>query len=210
MGFWNWLRGGPGAPPVEAPPVQQAASAAAARPATEGERWYVTTDDPDRFQLDADGLPPFRLIAYQDGLRLCEDATGLLIGPTDRRLFGLGVYSYNAVGEFAYPSVCKAGDFSPGAPVRLVREPDNPHDPNAVAIKAEGSDAVAAYVSRGHAKRLAKLLDAGLQVEGIATRGTRPGVDCEAIAVVAAEPRIMARLRSPRPAHLPAPVFTKG
>lgn len=209
MGFWNWLTGRPAASPEGVPPVRLAATAAAA-PSSESARWYVTTDDPDRFQLDADGLPPFRLLAYQDGLRLCEDATGMLIGPTDRRLFRLGVYSYNAVGEFAYARVCKAGDFRPGAPVRLVRQPDNPHDPNAVAIKAEGSDDVAAYVSRGHAKRLAKLLDAGLQVEAIATRGTPPGVECEAIAVVAAEPRIMARLRSPRPAHLPAPVFTKG
>lgn len=221
MGFWGGLTGR-SEPPASSPagvtvlPVEREPTATQRNggPISDQERWYVRVDDPDRFKLDAVGLPPFHLVSYDHGevaLRLCEDATGLLVGPTDRRLFKLGVYSYNAVGEYYHPGACRSGDFTPGARVRLVRQPDNEHDPNAVAIKADRPRAgVAAYLGKGHAKRLAKVLDAGTDLEAIATRGTGPGVACESIAVLAAEPRVMAHLLSPRPDHLPAPVFLRG
>lgn len=159
--------------------------------------------------MSADGLPPFRLVRYQDVLRLCEDSTGLLVGPTDRRLFKLGVYQYNVVGEYYHQRACREGDFSPGTRVRLVREPQNTADPNAVAVRAWDPDVgVAGYVSRGHARRLAKLMDAGLQLAAIATRGTGTGAACEAIAVIAAEPRVLRHLMSPRPSTLPPPLFS--
>lgn len=118
------------------------------------DRWYVPTGgDPRRFVPGADGLPPLHLIRYRDAsgevvLRLCEDSTGLLVGPTDRRLFVAGVYSYQLRGEAHHRRVCKVGDFSPGAPVLLVRQPDNPHDSNAIAVQpASHPGTVAGFVS---------------------------------------------------------------
>ncbi len=158
-------------------------------------RRYVTGDDPNRFAPDDSGFPPLLLIRYQEGLRLSEVGTGLLVGTTDRRLFGLGIYSYNCVGEYYRQTACKDGDFSPGARVRLVREPDNPHDPNAIAVTSDGPGAsVAAYISRGHAKRLRKILDAGTQIDAIATAGTAAGQPCDSIAVLAARPELLAYL----------------
>ncbi len=53
------------------------------------ESWYVPSDAPSARFLGPDGLPTLRLIPYQDAagervLRLIEDDTGLLVGPTHR------------------------------------------------------------------------------------------------------------------------------
>lgn len=53
-------------------------------------------------------------------------------------------------------TACHRGDFALGAAVRLVPEPDNPHDPNAVAVTAD-EDEAAAYISKGNAKRWGRL-----------------------------------------------------
>ena len=171
--------------------------------------------EPERFKPDASGFPPLHLIDYRDSggirnLRLCEDSTGLLVGPTDRRLFRVGVYSYNLRGEHYATAACRKGDFRPGTPVRLVRQPDNKHDPFAVAITADDDAAKpAGYLSRGHAKRLAKLLDQGLVLRAVSTRGTGPGDTTDAIAVVAAAPELMEHLLSRRPSHLPRPAHLR-
>jgi HIRAN domain len=50
--------------------------------------------------------------------------------------------------------------FAPGSPVLLRREPENPHDPNAIGVwNAEGS-AQAGYVPRDRAAGLAAALSA--------------------------------------------------
>ncbi|WP_324421400.1 HIRAN domain-containing protein [Phycicoccus sp.] len=173
--------------------------------------WYVPSDgDPDRFLPGPDGFPPLHLIDYRDSggarnLRLCEDSTGLLVGPTDRRLFRAGVYSYNVRGESYHRAACRRADLRPGRPVQLVREPENKHDPNAVAVRSPAGETLG-YISKGHAKRLAKLLDAGLQLDAVSVRGEGPGTPTESVAVVAATPAVLAHLLSPRPRGLPRPV----
>lgn len=47
----------------------------------------------------------------------------------------------------------------PGERVKLVREPDNPHDPNAIAVKS--GDECLGYIARDDAAKLAPYLDAG-------------------------------------------------
>lgn len=126
-------RGRPSAPTRPRPP--------GAPPPSE-ERWYVPADgDGARFVGQDGAPPPLHLIDYRSGgesvLRLCEDSTGLLVGPTDRRLARAGIYVSNLRGESYHPKECKAGDFGPGQPVRLIREPDNAYDPNAVAVTAD-------------------------------------------------------------------------
>lgn len=103
----------------------------------------------------------------------------------------------------------EAGDFSPGAPVRLLREPDNEYDPNAVAIVAEGGRTTAAYVNKGKARSLAKMLDKGTELRAISLRGTGPGRACDQITVLAAAPEVVAHLLSPRPDHLPRPAHLR-
>ena len=60
-----------------------------------------------------------------------------------------GLESINVVGEQYRLDALQDAAFSPGRPLRLVREPDNPYDANAVAVyDAEGSLHVG-YLPRG-------------------------------------------------------------
>ncbi|GAA4399089.1 hypothetical protein GCM10023153_24740 [Ornithinibacter aureus] len=93
--------------------------------------WYAARDgNAARFVAADGGMPPLHLIRYRDSngetvLRLCEDSTGLLVGPTDRLSAPAGTYVPNLQAESYYKAACKACDFSPGAPVRLKGEPYN-------------------------------------------------------------------------------------
>src|SRR6266536_2498091 len=95
-------------------------------PSTQDASWYVPRDgNEDRF-LGLDGMPPLHLIRYRDWsgelvLRLCEDATGLLVSPSDRRLPKVGIYICQLRGEYYHQAECQAGNFWPGVVVRLVR-----------------------------------------------------------------------------------------
>ena len=178
------------------------------------ERWYAPQDgNPDRF-VGADDLPTLRLIPYRDTggeyvLRLCEDETGLLVGPTDRRLPRAGIYVSQLRGEAHHQAECRAGNFHPGEPVRLIREPENPYDPNAVAVYDATGQYMAAYVNKQKARTLAKLIDSGAEIEAISIRGTRSGVGCDQVAVLAASPGVLRHLLSPRPAGAPRPAHER-
>lgn len=181
---------------------------------TSDDGWYVPRDgNQDRF-VGADRFPPLHLVSYRDSygelvLRLCEDATGLLVSPTDRRLARAGVFVSQLRGEAYRPASCKAGDFEPGSPVRLVREPANEFDPNAVAVYDHTGQHMAAYVNRQKARTLARLMDSGKPIEAVSIRGTGPGVACDQVAIVAASPEVLRRLLEPRPAHLPPPAHQR-
>ncbi|WP_445942219.1 HIRAN domain-containing protein [Pseudonocardia sp. T1-2H] len=178
-------------------------------------RWYVPSgpDQKYRFQL-VDGVPPIRLIPYRDQsgeelLRLCEDKTGLLIAPKNRYLSSIGIYSSQLRGEKYNESGSSSGDFSPGAPVRLVREPGNPHDRNAIAVYDITGAHRAAYVDRLRARLIAPILDAGGALDAIAIRGTAAGRACRQIGIVAATPPVLRHLMTPRPPGAPMPAHLR-
>jgi hypothetical protein len=177
--------------------------------------WYVPHDgDPKRF-IGSDGLPTLHLITYTDTsketvLRLCEDSTGLLVGPTDRRLAPAGIYVSQLRGEAYHQAACKAGNFAPGAIIKLVREPDNKHDPFAIAVYDATGKHLAAYANRQKARQLSRLLDSDETLEAISLRGTGAGIRCDQIAILAAHPAVIARLREPRPSNLPKPAHLCG
>lgn len=87
----------------------------------------------------------------------------------------------------------------------LVREPDNPHDPNAVAVYDATGKHLTAYINKQRARQMAVLLDTGERLKAISIRATHSGHDCEAVAIVAAFPYVLAHLRSPRPEGAPLP-----
>ncbi len=84
-------------------------------------------------------------------LRRCEDERKLNWHslPTSE-----GFDSFNVVGEKYRLDQIQSASFSPGAPVRLIPEPDNPHDPNAVAVWNEDRTRMAGYVPREDAVRI--------------------------------------------------------
>lgn len=199
------------------PPVAPHAAPELVEPAPTDEesgRWYVPTDSNKERFAGPDGLPALHLIPYRDSggedvLRLVEDSTGLLVGPTDRRLPPIGVYISQLRGEVYHESGCRFGDFSAGARVRLVREPENPHDPNAIAVYDASGKHLAAYVNKQKARTLSRLLDAGQPIEAISIRGTGPGRVARQVAILAARPEVLAHLMSPRPTHLPTPAHLR-
>lgn len=170
------------------------------------ERWYVPSglEHRDRFTT-FDGIPPLRLIEYWSSetdewvLRLCENGTGLLVGPTDRRLPALGIYVSNLRGERYHQDGCLLGDFGLGARVTLVREPANEHDKNAIAIYDATGQHLAAYMNKQRARQVAKLVDRGESLDAISLRGTPAGMECPKIAVLVAAPDSIFHLTSPRP-----------
>jgi HIRAN domain len=155
---------------------------------------YVPSARLDPHRSTFDGLPRLHLVDHYSGLRLAEDDTGLLVGPTDTRLPALGIWVDNLRGTAYRSAAAKAGDFRPGVPVRLVREPDNPHDEWAVAVYDATGRHLGGYFNARKAKRLAPLLDAGHAYEAMSLRGTGAGWNCDAIAVLAAAPHVMFHL----------------
>lgn len=61
--------------------------------------------------------------------------------------------------------------------MELRREPDNEHDPHAIALHAPGARKPFAYVQRGRARGLARRIDAGEQLAGVCLWGPGPGRD---------------------------------
>lgn len=177
------------------------------------DRWYAAPDRDNQRFIGEDGRPTVHLIRYGDGhdmvLRFCEDSTGLLVGPTDRRLLPAGLLVSNLRGGRYYEADCIAGDFCPGAQVLLVPEPDNPHDSQAVAVFDRTGRYRAGYVTKQKARAYLKRLAAGEQLVAISLRGSRPGGEPGVVSILAAAPGVLAHVLAPRPAGSPPPAHTR-
>lgn len=146
---------------------------------------------------DEDGRVNLRLEPVRDLLVLTAPG-GEWIYPFSPTLCRFGITVFKLRGASHYEAAVKAGDFSPGTPVRLVREPDNEHDPNAIAVYAIDGKGPAGYVNKQNAARLAKMIDSGEPLEAIAIRGAKPGEDGVPVMVLVADPGTMKSLREPR------------
>lgn len=124
--------------------------------------------------------------------------SGKRVPPGNRTLSKHGLVSFGVRGDAYYES--KAADTRAGQQALLVREPDNKHDPHAVAVHAldkSGEQVQVGYVNKGLARRLAKQLDAGASVAAWFMRGDPPGRDDEGVAVVLADEEEIQRLLGP-------------
>lgn len=124
--------------------------------------------------------------------------SGKRVPPGNRTLSKHGLVSFGVRGDAYYQS--KAADTRAGQRAILVREPDNKHDPNAVAVHAldrNGEQVQVGYVNKGLARRLAKQLDAGVSVAAWFMRGDPPGREDEGVAVVLTDEEEMRRLLGP-------------
>ncbi|MFC1439066.1 HIRAN domain-containing protein [Streptacidiphilus sp. N1-10] len=169
---------------------------------------YVPADGPaDRFVPAVGRMPRLHLVDYQGGLRLCEDATGLLVGPTDRRLQFAGLHVDNLRGMSHYQPAARSAELSPRKMLRLVPEPENAYDPHAIAIYSAENVGPVGYVNKQKARRWSKLIADGVRLRAISLRGTRAGASCDAATVLVADPKVIDHLLSPRPVGLPVPLF---
>ncbi|MGJ9372254.1 HIRAN domain-containing protein [Nesterenkonia sp. CF4.4] len=141
-------------------------------------------------------MPPLHLAKRGAELWLVTDSGRHLVPPKNGNLRRLGIFAFGVRGSSNYLPALKAGSFSAGRPVTLLREPDNPYDSNAVAICSHGSKRPAGYVNKQKAAALAKRLDAGETLEAIALRGSpRGSVDGPPFSVLVTTPEILAHLK---------------
>lgn len=157
---------------------------------------YVSGDrELEVLVLDAaTGMPQLKLVEIGDRLVLVTPR-GEVINPRSRNLYKLGIFSFAIRGTAYHPWGTRMGDFRPGTPIRLEREPDNPHDANAIAAYAPDLERPAGYVNKQNAGRLAKLIDAGVEIEAIATRGSESGAERVVPCVMACSADLMGHLR---------------
>lgn len=129
--------------------------------------------------LGVDGMPPLHLAPYRGEWWLAEDSTGLLVNVGTRQLRQLGVWSVRVRGDSYAHGTLRLGL------VELVREADNSHDRNAVAIHQSGEHC--GYWNKGMARSLAERLDGGYGLTAVAISVTPPKV-------IAAAPDVMEHL----------------
>ncbi|WP_186324506.1 HIRAN domain-containing protein [Microbacterium paludicola] len=126
--------------------------------------------------MDERGLPNLRVVEFRGEWWLSETSTGRLVNAGAMVLRRLGIWSVRVRGEQH-----AAGDLRIG-PARLVREPDNAFDANAVAVYQDGVRC--GYWNKGAARSLAKLLDGGLRLSAYAISSHPPKVIAADSAVI--------------------------
>lgn len=149
---------------------------------------YLTPEQEQiALQPGPDGLIEARLERVRD--RVLVVTPSGLVNPNSRTAHSAGLHSFKIAGTAHYEAAVNAGNFTPGAPVRLVRESKNPHDAAAIAIYAENGRSKAGYVPSTVAKRLSRLMDDVVELVAVSVRGPGPGSD-------GADPRMLVCARS--------------
>ncbi|PXA71863.1 HIRAN domain-containing protein [Cryobacterium arcticum] len=155
---------------------------------------YLSSDRWDELLVsDAAGMPTLYLQSHKGRLWLTEPTTGLLVSVGNKHLRRMGIWSVSVRGLDYHKAAVRAGDFRPGSKVRLVREPNNAFDKNAVAVCAASSNDIIGYFNKGMAPGLAKVLDTEAPVEAISVTGDGVG-KTGPVQVVAASPAILRHL----------------
>jgi hypothetical protein len=153
---------------------------------------YLAGDDEARaLQVGPGGLIDANLQRVRD--RLLVVTPSGWINPRSRSSHKAGLHSFLIRGTSYHRAGLTAGRFSPGTQLRLVREPDNPHDPNAIAVYSQ--DNKAGYVPASRAKVLAKLMDSGVKLVAVSTRGAAAGVEGVVPQVLVCEQALMRHLQ---------------
>lgn len=142
--------------------------------------------------LDGNGLPTAELRRVKD--RFVIVTSDGMVNPKSRSIYRLGLHAFQVRGTAHHQAAANRGDFRPGTPVHLAREPNNPHDPNAIAVFADNVYNRAGYVPKQTAARLTKLIDAGADVVAISLRGGGPRTADVVPTVLAAERHVMEHL----------------
>lgn len=214
MGFLSHIFGGNQNKAAHDPVPEVISLPGAAGGSSKADSWYYPVGTDESVFRGPDGQPSIHALSNTDStgehvLRLIDDRTGLLIGPTDRRLPKLGLFVAQLRGETYHQAACKAGDFAPGATLRLMPEPENEHDPYAVAVFDSTGEHKAGYFNKQKARTVSRLLAEGSTLNAVSFRGTRANRKCDAVGVIAAESSLLAHLLAPRPKPLPKPAHLR-
>lgn len=109
-------------------------------------------------------------VVWVAGFHLVDEA-GRFLGRDAAAERGLLVMSVAGAAAH-HERVLQTPGAAPGAPLELRREPDNPHDPDAVAVHTADGDRLG-FVPRDLAGSLAQQLDAGIPHAAVTLRERR-------------------------------------
>jgi hypothetical protein len=100
-------------------------------------------------------------VVWLAGYTVVEAESGRYLGRDAPELAERGVRVAGVAGAGRHHAgALAAANVGPGRPLELRRDPDNPHDPSAIAVHAAGGEQVG-WVPREIAAELAPALDAG-------------------------------------------------
>lgn len=147
--------------------------------------------------LDVDRQPPpLHLVDMAGEWWLAEDTTGLFVTAANRHVRRYNIFGFNVRGWDHHREQMRAANLAPGTPVRLVPEPENPYDKNAIAVYGGNGAGPVGYVNRALASTLAKRLAAGEPLEAISIRGERArSLSDGPKTILVATPELIAHLR---------------
>jgi hypothetical protein len=115
-------------PPVAAPPVSD----------WRAESEYMAPELAKSLLVpDADARLPLRLVPRNGRLVFMIDGHARIVSATHPSLTKYGIFAGNVMGTNHRRTAAQQGDFSPGSPLVLKREPNNQHDVTAVAALAK-------------------------------------------------------------------------
>lgn len=72
-----------------------------------------------------------------------------------------GIFSLNVVGATFHAAALQDASFTPGRPLKLRREPENPHGSDAISVWNADETLTAGYIAHEDAAWLAKRMDGG-------------------------------------------------
>lgn len=155
---------------------------------------YLNAEEADRLIVpDEHGQLPVRL----RGGFFVHVPSGKRVKPASRAVRRHGLTAFNVRGVSYHEAGHRAADTRPGRPAYLRREPDNQHDPNAVAVYGvadTGRRRKIGYVNKGLARSVAKRMDSGERISAWFMRGDPPGQDYSTASVILADEHTVSRL----------------
>jgi HIRAN domain len=108
------------------------------------------------------------------GYQAIDRESGRFLARDAPELAGRGIRVGAVAGAGQHHAEALATDaVAPGAPLLLRRDPDNPHDPNAIQVHPAGGGAQVGWVPRELAAELAPELDAGRPWAAVVLREQR-------------------------------------
>jgi hypothetical protein len=108
------------------------------------------------------------------GYQLIDLESGRYVARDAPELAARGVHVVGVAGAGSHHADALATDaVAPGRPLELRRDPDNPHDPNAIAVYPAGGGEQVGWVPRELAAELAAQLDAGKAWSALVLREQR-------------------------------------
>ncbi|MEO6201160.1 MAG: HIRAN domain-containing protein [Cryobacterium sp.] len=189
------------APPSEAPSAQSLGRALRPVQPESATGHYLPSEDWDELLVtDGEGMPTLYLQMHGGELRLTEPTTDKLVGGGNHHLRRLGIWTMDLGAVGVHRTAGREGLLQPGSPLSLVREPDNDHDGNVIAVHAAAGRPVG-YVNTHTAAGMCRLLDTGTILHAISIafgsseQDGRPG----GVKVLAASPEVVRHLLRNRP-----------